>query len=292
MLFSIIIPVFNSEKYLRKCLKSVLKQTYSEFEVIIIDDGSTDSSPIILDKYAKKDSRIQVYHVKNEGVTKARKIGVSLTKGDYVIFIDSDDTINCELLSNIERTLKKFPNIDMIRFRCKMINDKPGFDHELYNDYNSDCNVLYSGIEAIRRWNNPDKRYEIFWLYAMKREKALIIQDEPNFKSSSDYAIVPVIIANCQRVVMIEYIGYNYTCDNGHSITHSVGYQREKDRALNFIGAYMYLTSKMKMIEKEKNIDFNFFYEEWRQRLLKKYNILSDPLKIELNAEFEKAFNQ
>lgn len=54
----------------------------------------------------------------------------------------------------------------------------------------------------------------------------------------------------------------------------------------------MYLTSKMKMIEKEKNIDFNFFYEEWRQRLLKKYNILSDPLKIELNAEFEKAFNQ
>lgn len=292
MLFSIVIPVFNSEKYLRKCLESVLKQTYSEFEVIIIDDGSTDSSPIILDKFAKRDSRIQVYHVKNEGVTKARKIGVSLTKGDYVIFIDSDDTINCELLSNIERTLKKFPNIDMIRFRCKMINDKPGFDHELYNDYNSDCNVLYSGIEAISRWNNPDKRYEIFWLYAMKREKALIIQDEPNFKSSSDYAIVPIIIASCQRVVMIEYIGYNYTCDNGYSITHSVGYQREKDRALNFIGAYRYLTSKMRMIEKDKNIDLNFFYEEWRQRLLKKYNILSDPLKIELKAEFEKAFNQ
>ena len=292
MLFSIVIPVYNSEKYLRKCIDSVLKQTFSEFEVIIIDDGSTDSSPIILDTFAKIDSRIQVYHMKNQGVTKARKIGVSLTKGDYIIFIDSDDTINSELLSNIERTLQKFSNIDMVRFRCNMINDRPEFDHELYNDYNSDCNILYSGIEAIRSWNNRDKRYEVFWLYAIKREKALIIQDEPNFKSSSDYAIVPVIIANCQRVVMIEYIGYNYTCDNGHSITHSVGYQREKDRALNFISAYMYLTSKMKMMEKEKNIDFNFFYEEWRQRLLKKYNILSDPLKIELNAEFEKAFNQ
>lgn len=292
MLFSIVIPVFNSEKYLRKCLESVLEQTYSDFEVIIIDDGSTDSSPMILDEFAKKDSRIQVYHMENKGVTKARKIGVSLTKGKYVIFIDSDDTINCELLSNIERTVKNFPNVDMVRFRCKMINDRPEFDHELYNDYNSACNVLYSGIEAIRRWNNPDKRYEIFWLYAMKREKALIIQDEPNFKSSSDYAIVPVIIANCRRVVMIEYIGYNYTCDNGYSITHSAGYQREKDRALNFIGAYRYLTSKMKIIEKEKNIDLSFFYEEWRQRLQKKYNILSDSLKIELKAEFEKAFNQ
>ena len=292
MLFSIVIPVFNSEKYLRKCLDSVLMQTYSKFEVIIIDDGSTDSSPIILDKIAKEDSRIKVHHIKNQGVTKARKIGVSLTKGDYIIFIDSDDTINSELLSNIERTLQKFPDVDMVRFRCKMINDRPEFDHELYNDYNSDCNVLYSGLEAIRRWNNPDKRYEIFWLYAIKREKALIIQDEPNFKSSSDYAIVPIIIANCQSVVMIEYIGYNYTCDNGCSITHSTGYQREKDRALNFIGAFMYLTSKMKIIEKEKNIDLSFFYEEWRQRLQKKYNILSDPLKIELNAEFEKAFNQ
>lgn len=292
MLFSIVIPVFNSEKYLRKCLDSVLMQTYSKFEVIIIDDGSTDSSPIILDKIAKEDSRIKVHHIKNQGVTKARKIGVSLTKGDYIIFIDSDDTINSELLSNIERTLQKFPDVDMVRFRCKMINDRPEFDHELYNDYNSNCNVLYSGLEAIQRWNNPDKRYEIFWLYAIKREKALIIQDEPNFKSSSDYAIVPIIIANCQSVVMIEYIGYNYTCDNGYSITHSTGYQREKDRALNFIGAFMYLTSKMKIIEKEKNIDLSFFYEEWRQRLQKKYNILSDPLKIELKAEFEKAFNQ
>ena len=88
MLFSIVIPVFNSERYLRKCLGSVLKQTYSDFEVIIIDDGSTDSSPMILDEFAKKDSRIQVYHMENKGVTKARKIGVSLTKGKYVIFID------------------------------------------------------------------------------------------------------------------------------------------------------------------------------------------------------------
>ena len=268
MLFSIVIPVFNSEKYLRKCLESVLRQTFSEFEIIIIDDGSTDSSPIILDKFAEEDSRIQVYHMRNEGVTKARKIGVSLTKGDYIIFVDSDDTINCELLSNIERTLKKFPNIDMIRFRCRMINDRPEFDHELYNDYNSDYNVLYSGMEAIRRWNTPDKRYEIFWLYA----------------------IVPVIIANCQRIVMIEYIGYNYTCDNDYSITHSSGYQREKDRTLNFIGAYRYLISKMKVIENEENVDLKFFYEEWRRRLQKRYNILSEPLKTELISPFSDEF--
>jgi len=292
MLFSIVIPVFNSEKYLRKCLESVLRQTYSNFEAIIIDDGSTDSSPKILDEFAKNDSRIQVYHIENQGVTKARKVGISLTKGDYIIFIDSDDTVNIDLLSNIERTIKRFPDVEMVRFRCKMINDRPEFDHELYNDYNSEYNVLYSGIEAIKKWNNPAKRYEIFWLYAIKRERALIIQNEPNFKSSSDYAVVPIIIANCQNVVMIEYIGYNYTCDNSFSITHSSGYQREKERTLNFIGAYKYLISNMKAIEKEKNLELNFFYEEWRQRLQKRYDILSESLKVELKAEFEKAFNQ
>ena len=269
-----------------------MRQTYSNFEAIIIDDGSTDSSPKILDEFAKNDSRIQVYHIENQGVTKARKVGISLTKGDYIIFIDSDDTVNIDLLSNIERTIKRFPDVEMVRFRCKMINDRPEFDHELYNDYNSEYNVLYSGIEAIKKWNNPAKRYEIFWLYAIKRESALIIQNEPNFKSSSDYAVVPIIIANCQNVVMIEYIGYNYTCDNSFSITHSSGYQREKERTLNFIGAYKYLISNMKAIEKEKNLELNFFYEEWRQRLQKRYDILSESLKVELKAEFEKAFNQ
>ena len=292
MLFSVVIPVFNSEKYLRQCLESVLNQTYQDFEVIIIDDGSTDASSTILDEFANNDSRVKVHHLENSGVTKARQIGVSLAKGDYILFVDSDDTINPNLLLEVNGAITKFPDVEMVRFKCKMINDRPGFDHELYNDYNSEYNVQYSGLDAIKMWTNPDKRYEIFWLYAIKKEQLSIIQISPNFKSSGDYAIVPLIIANCQKVMMIDYIGYNYTCDNHDSITHSSGYEREKQRTLNFIGAYMYLILNMHQIEKKKKVDLQFFYNEWKQRLQRRYNIISEPLRIELKAEFDKAFNQ
>lgn len=292
MLFSVVIPVFNSEKYLRQCLESVLNQTYQEFEVIIIDDGSTDASPKVLDEFASSDSRVKVHHLENRGVTKARQMGVSLAKGDYILFVDSDDTINPNLLLEVNGAITKFPDVEMVRFKCKMINDRPGFDHELYNDYNSEYNVQYSGLDAIKMWTNPDKRYEIFWLYVIKKEQLSIIQISPNFKSSGDYAIVPIIIANCQKVMMIDYIGYNYTCDNHDSITHSSGYEREKQRTLNFIGAYMYLISNMRQIEKKKKVDLQFFYNEWKQRLQRRYNIISEPLRIELKAEFDKAFNQ
>ena len=292
MLFSVVIPVFNSEKYLRQCLESVLNQTYQDFEVIIIDDGSTDASSTILDEFANNDSRVKVHHLENSGVTKARQIGVSLAKGDYILFVDSDDTINPNLLLEVNGAITKFPDVEMVRFKCKMINDRPGFDHELYNDYNSEYNVQYSGLDAIKMWTNPDKRYEIFWLYAIKKEQLSIIQISPNFKSSGDYAIVPLIIANCQKVMMIDYIGYNYTCDNHDSITHSSGYEREKQRTLNFIGAYMYLILNMHQIEKKKKVDLQFFYNEWKQRLQRRYNIISEPLRIKLKAEFDKAFNQ
>ncbi len=292
MLFSVIIPVFNSERYLRKCLKSIVNQTYKDFEVVIVDDGSTDSSPEILDEFASKDTRIKVYHFKNRGVTKARQIGVLLSRGEYILFVDSDDTINLELLSMIKKTIDNFPNVEMIRFKCRMINDKPGYDHELYNDYNSEYNVVYSGLEAIKKWTNPDKRYEIFWLYAIKRQQAEIIQKAPNFKSSGDYAIVPLIIASSKEVVMINYIGYNYTCDNYDSITHSLGTEREKERALNFISAYCYLITNMRIIGEESDFDLQFFYTEWKQRLQRRYSVISEPLKIELRAKFKQALEK
>lgn len=90
---SIITPVYNTEKYLIKCLDSIKKQTFSDFELILIDDGSTDDSPKILDDYAKNDSRFKVFHKKNEGVTKARKDGISHASGEYIAWVDSDDWI-------------------------------------------------------------------------------------------------------------------------------------------------------------------------------------------------------
>ena len=90
-LVSVIIPVYNVEKHLKRCLRSVLNQTYQNLEIILVDDGSTDTCPRLLDTYAKKDGRIKVLHKTNEGVSVARNVGLEMATGDYVCFVDSDD---------------------------------------------------------------------------------------------------------------------------------------------------------------------------------------------------------
>ncbi len=92
-LFSIIIPVYNVEKYLNKCVDSVLNQTFTDFEVILVDDGSPDNCPAICDSYAEKDKRVRVIHKQNGGLICARKSGLEAARGDYIGFVDSDDWI-------------------------------------------------------------------------------------------------------------------------------------------------------------------------------------------------------
>jgi len=99
-MISIIIPVYNVELYLHKCVDSVLAQTYDNFEVLLIDDGSTDSSGEICDKYATRDHRVRVFHKPNGGVSSARNIGLKNAKGEWVTFIDSDDYVFPDWLEN------------------------------------------------------------------------------------------------------------------------------------------------------------------------------------------------
>lgn len=88
---SVIVPVYNIEEYLRECVESVLAQTYTNLELLLINDGSTDKSGVICDEYALKDSRVRVYHKKNGGLSSARNFGIERSKGNYLIFLDSDD---------------------------------------------------------------------------------------------------------------------------------------------------------------------------------------------------------
>ncbi len=94
LMVSVIIPIYNSEKKLCRCVDSVLSQTYTDFELILVDDGSTDSTPQICDDYALKDKRIKVIHKSNEGVSAARNDGIKIAKGNYITFVDSDDYID------------------------------------------------------------------------------------------------------------------------------------------------------------------------------------------------------
>lgn len=93
---SVVVPVYNVERHLDKCIVSLCRQTYSELDLILIDDGSTDSSPSICDKYAVQDTRVTVIHQKNRGVSSARNAGIELATGDYIAFIDSDDFVDPE----------------------------------------------------------------------------------------------------------------------------------------------------------------------------------------------------
>lgn len=105
-MLSVIVPVYNVEKYLHKCLDSILAQTERDFELILVDDGSSDASPSICDSYALKDDRIKVIHKPNGGVSSARNIGLDVAKGDYVTFIDSDDWVAPDYLEKLNERAK------------------------------------------------------------------------------------------------------------------------------------------------------------------------------------------
>ena len=98
---SIIVPIYNGERYLRKCIDSILSQTYTDFELILVDDGSKDSSLEICREYEKNDSRVVVFHKENAGLVAARKSGVSIAKGEYIGFVDCDDYIDDDMYSQL-----------------------------------------------------------------------------------------------------------------------------------------------------------------------------------------------
>lgn len=91
---SVIVPVYKAEKYLHRCVESILTQTFTDFEILLIDDGSPDRSGEICDEYAKKDSRIKVFHKLNGGASDARNVGLDNAQGEYVCFVDSDDVVD------------------------------------------------------------------------------------------------------------------------------------------------------------------------------------------------------
>lgn len=133
--FSIVIPVFQKEQFLPKCLDSILNQQYPNYEVILVDDGSMDNSGVLCDKYAQAYSNITVYHKNNTGVSDTRNFGIDKAHYKYIAFIDADDFWEDGFLSEIAYLIKKYPNCGMFSTNFK----KVGNEHTLLND---------SGIEG------------------------------------------------------------------------------------------------------------------------------------------------
>lgn len=149
---SVIIPVYNVEQYLSQCIESVLNQSFSNFELLLIDDGSSDKSGSICDSYAHKDKRIKVKHTINKGVSSARNTGIENAKGNWIIFIDSDDWVGVEYINDL---LKAVDNNNMLvvqgvnyLYNDKNKNHLLSFDNQTVNSTSYD--ILFSNIELYK----------------------------------------------------------------------------------------------------------------------------------------------
>lgn len=139
MKVSFILPVYKVEKYLSICIESLLSQTYEDFEILLIDDGSPDKCPVLCDEWAKRDERIRALHKTNGGLSDARNYGLERAQGDYIIFVDSDDFwVGKESLEKIMALVEAHPECDFISFNCSYYNQNantytkwPAYDERL-----------------------------------------------------------------------------------------------------------------------------------------------------------------
>lgn len=210
-LISIIVPVYNTEKYLDQCIQSVLAQTYTNWELLLIDDGSTDSSGAICDKYAAEDKRIRVFHKENGGVSSARNLGLDNAKGEWITFVDSDDWVDTKWLSNYLQS--GFDKYDLISqgFLSSAPLDAPWVLKPATYGVDFRCDVKH----AIK-FMYEHKILGYIWVHAHKRE---IIQhyhirflENSSFKEDEEFTIK--YLRHCENVASISRTGYYYKVPN------------------------------------------------------------------------------
>lgn len=144
---SVIVPVYNVEKYLDKCITSIIEQTFTDFELILINDGSKDHSGSICDTYKEKDSRIKVIHQVNAGLSAARNVGIELSKGKYITFVDSDDFIHYKMLEVLYKNIQEY-QADVSLCEHQLVYEDQG-ENKLNIAVNNNI-TLYTNIESIK----------------------------------------------------------------------------------------------------------------------------------------------
>jgi len=219
--FSVLIPVYNVESYLAECIESVLVQTYPTYEIILVDDGSTDSSGEICDKYAEKHSFIKAFHKKNGGLLSTRRFAISKAKGDFYIFLDSDDSLKPQALQTIYTTIIKH-NCDCViydfeRYK-KGISIESGFDLTQPDRVITDKRELYRTVFLNQRFNSMCRKAVKATVFGnVDYEKFYHVSLGEDLLQSLE------VLENCHKAVIIPTPLYNYRM-NDSSMTHSINY--------------------------------------------------------------------
>ena len=255
---SFIVPIYNVEKYLRKCVESLLKQDLDDYEIILVDDGSTDGSGAICDSYVSIDDRcidyrcdIKVVHQSNAGLSAARNAGIKAAKGEYVMFVDSDDYIEPNVLRGLMRQAER-ENLDVLRYRLqyvKIVNSEEVIgnrgkvykrEYEVFNPYKSDPfkgnDYSETPTDGVTFLNERMNTQCYAWQFIVRKD---LLSNSEQVIGNSDRCLftegiyfedtdwTPRMLARAKRVASTETVVYNYLVREG-SITNAVNRSKQK----------------------------------------------------------------
>lgn len=212
-LISVVIPVYKVEKYLNKCIDSVINQTYTNLEIILVDDGSPDNCGKICDEYAKNDKRISVIHKKNGGLSDARNAGIDIAKGIYITFIDSDDYVESNYIEILYNSITK-NNTDMAISSHKVI-----YENGTILDKATEENSISKPKEVLKRILYDDGIDLSAWAKLYKTELFENIR-YPKNRLFEDAATTYKLIDKCNEISIVSKSTYNYIIRN-NSITNN-----------------------------------------------------------------------
>ena len=282
-LVTIIVPVFNVEKYLEKSIKSIISQTYKKLEIILVDDGSTDLSGKICDMFSKKDKRVKTFHKTNGGLSDARNFGLDLSNGEYICFVDSDDTIQPNMIFNMLSIIES-TNSDVCV--CE-------FNYGLKNNYNANkknkFKILNSNQSLIQMCNLKSK-FEPNVCNKMFKKDFFEKIRFPKGKLFEDMIVTTKILSQSKKIVYLHNKLYNYNkredsittsfslkeMDHINMTIETLKYIKENrielEKYFIVLLCINYLSVFNKMIFSNK-VDMNY-YNESREYIKKNFNIL------------------
>lgn len=252
---SIIIPVYNTEKYIERCLTSVLGQTYQNIELICVDDGSTDRSGIILDQLARTDERMTVIHKKNEGVTEARNIALEYVSGEYVGFVDSDDYLELTMYEELVHAMEE-SDADIVTCGYYMAYDSYIKRAENYKPVPTGIQKIADFLIYIYERDVYKGVAGYLWTRLFKRgllkddDGKLLISFRKEFLGADDVAFIADVNMRCRTITYVDKPLYYYYQREG-SIVHD---KKEQLNALFWIRAYEYVIEQYRGAD-EKVLD-------------------------------------
>lgn len=245
ILISVVVPVYNVEKYLKRCVDSILTQTYTNLEVILIDDGSTDASSNICNEYVDKDRRVRVRHQQNGGLSAARNTGISIAKGDYIAFVDSDDFIHPQMIECLYKGMSE----------NKVMLSVCGFkevssDDTMENEFDENGYRVYTAKELLNMYYDYDEKKTLViaaWNKLYHRD-LLLTYNFPAGKLYEDVYTTPKLLFTAEKICVNNSPLYYYF-QRPDSIMHSMDSRKKFD---NYMDAFENMSAYVRKIGDEE----------------------------------------